>query len=79
VLRTYYDEHRRPATLLRCDTDAGTLTTDVTVRRYFDRSRRSQDRDIPAVPVGVASSETESALPCGTGFRIPGGGGRFVE
>jgi hypothetical protein len=56
---------------------AGTLTTDLTVRRYFDRGKRSQDRDIPTVPVGVSSAEVESALPCGTAFRIPGGGGRF--
>jgi hypothetical protein len=56
---------------------AGTLTADITVRRYFDRARRSQDRDIPAAPVGVESATTQAALAAGANYRIPGGGGRF--
>ena len=56
--------------------DPGTVTADMTVRCYFDRGTRSE-RDIPSTPVGVESSDTESAHPAGIGFRIPAGAGRF--
>jgi hypothetical protein len=56
--------------------DPGTLTADLTVRRYFDRGTRNE-RDIPSTPVGVGSADIESAHPAGIEFRIPGGGGRF--
>jgi len=57
--------------------DPGTLTADVTVRRYIERGRRSEDRDIPSTPVGVGSATTQAALAAGVPFRIGGGGGRF--
>jgi hypothetical protein len=56
--------------------DPGTLTADLTVRRYFDRGRRD-GRDIPATPVGVENATTSSAWAAGAAFRIAGGGGRF--
>lgn len=56
---------------------AGTLTADVTVRRVIERSARSPDRDIPELPVLVASATTQSALAAGAEYRIAGGGGRF--
>lgn len=56
--------------------DPGTLTADLTVRRYFDRGRRN-GRDIPDTPVGVTSATTASAQAAGVGYRIAAGGGRF--
>ena len=56
--------------------DPGTVTADLTVRRYFDRGSRSE-RDIPSTPVGVSSADTEANHPAGVEYRIPAGGGRF--
>jgi hypothetical protein len=75
--RTYLELNLVPVTSAGVPLPPGTLTVDLTVRRYFERGSRSPDRDIPSTPVGWGSATTASAWPVGSAYRIPGGGGRF--